>query len=100
MKPFGANQWRRFGISRVFSSLFYSTTRAPKGDTLFQRISRCGDPKISLIPVLNHWAEQGRDVNQPELQRIIKQLRKYRRFSHALQLFTVGKEEAAVTKSS
>ncbi|XP_024023422.1 pentatricopeptide repeat-containing protein At2g20710, mitochondrial [Morus notabilis] len=86
MKPFGANQWRRFGISRVFSSLFYSTTRAPKGDTLFQRISRCGDPKISLIPVLNHWAEQGRDVNQPELQRIIKQLRKYRRFSHALQI--------------
>ena len=92
MKPFGAiKPWRAFGISRVFRALFYSTealtSPSPRTDTLYQRISKLGNPKISLTPVLDQWLEEGRPINSSELHKIIKQLRKYRRFSQALQVY-------------
>lgn len=94
----GSNPWRFSGISRVFRVLFYTTTEtttvsssstsssAPAVDSLYGRISRARNPRISIIPVLNQWVDQGRDLKQAELQKIIRQLRKYRRFSHALQV--------------
>ncbi|PON32427.1 Pentatricopeptide repeat [Parasponia andersonii] len=89
MKPFGTKPWCGYGISRVFRALFYSsealTSSSPPPDTLYRRISRLGNPKISMTPVLNQWVEQGKDVNASELHKIIKQLRKYRRFTQALQ---------------
>ncbi|KAF4356455.1 hypothetical protein G4B88_027640 [Cannabis sativa] len=91
-RPFGANLRSALAISRVINthSLSYSTeaisSSSPLTNSLYHRISRLGDPKISMIPVLEQWVEEGRDVRQSELQKIIKQLRKYRRYTQALQV--------------
>lgn len=86
------NLWRRghlvlraqlFSTDALTSSSYSSS--APIG-TLYGRISRSGNAELSIIPVLEKWFEEGKDVKQSELLRIIKQLRKYRRFKHALQV--------------
>ncbi|KAM7266849.1 hypothetical protein ACFE04_009015 [Oxalis oulophora] len=45
-----------------------------------------GDPKTSVVPVLDDWLQTGNKVNVAELRRIIKDLRKRKRFSQALQV--------------
>ncbi|XP_062107336.1 pentatricopeptide repeat-containing protein At2g20710, mitochondrial-like [Humulus lupulus] len=90
MKHFAAKPWSAVAISRVVRAFFYSneaiSSSSPRTDTLYHRMSRLGDPKISMTPVLEQWAQEGRDVKQSELQKIIKQFRKYRRFTQALQI--------------
>lgn len=90
IKLLGSNPWHGNAISGVFRTLFYSTEAlascSPPFETLYHRISRAGNPRISIVPVLDQWIEEGRDVNKSELQSFIKMLRKYRRYSHALQV--------------
>lgn len=63
----------------------YSTP--PIGFTeLEKRILKNGNPKSSMLPILNQWVEQGGDVIEPVLKRIIARLSNSRRFSHALQV--------------
>lgn len=38
------------------------------------------------MPVLDQWIEEGRNVDPPQLRRIIKELRHYRHFKHALEI--------------
>ncbi|KAF8413888.1 hypothetical protein HHK36_001882 [Tetracentron sinense] len=71
-----------FGFSRVFRVFFSSTSE----DTLFKRISPAGDPRVSIVPVLDKWIEEGRTVNREDLQTMIKQMRAYGRFTHALEI--------------
>ncbi|CAK9323729.1 unnamed protein product [Citrullus colocynthis] len=75
---------------KVFQALFYSTKALPSSrspeDTLYRRVSQAGDPRISIVRVLDQWVEEGREVKQSDLKQLIKQLRKFRRFNHALQL--------------
>ncbi|XP_057455675.1 pentatricopeptide repeat-containing protein At2g20710, mitochondrial-like [Lotus japonicus] len=78
-----ASKWNLTNTLRFFSSSSFSSAPA---DSLFLRISRSGDPKTPMTPLLNQWVEQGRLVTQAELRFFIKQLRSYRRFSHALQI--------------
>ncbi|OVA14939.1 hypothetical protein BVC80_8951g46 [Macleaya cordata] len=98
--------WNRFNSSSYSSSiqrgcyyralrvLFYSTetvTSTPPStstskDTLYKRISPVGDPRVSIIPVLDKWIEEGKSVDGEELRSLIKQLRVYRRFKHALEV--------------
>lgn len=68
--------------------LYYSTqTLAFKPrDSLYRRISPIGDPTVSIIPVLDGWIEDGNTVEKKELQVMIKQLRGYKRYKHALQV--------------
>ncbi|KAF5481271.1 hypothetical protein F2P56_001938 [Juglans regia] len=49
------------------------------------RISRAGHPRVPIVQVINQWLEEGRDV-QVSLHKFIRQLRKHRRFKHALQI--------------
>ncbi|KAJ7981458.1 Pentatricopeptide repeat-containing protein [Quillaja saponaria] len=90
MKLIPSNPWRSDDIFRVYRALLYSTRAVPynqrRDDSLFRRISLTGDPKVSIVPVLNQWVEEGRYLKQPELQRLIKMLRSNRRFGHALQV--------------
>ncbi|KAA8516861.1 hypothetical protein F0562_017321 [Nyssa sinensis] len=77
-----------FGFRRVS---LYSTTATVSGagkskDSLYRRISPIGDPRVSIVPVLDQWIEEGRKVYKDQLQNIIKQLRRYRRFKHALEV--------------
>ncbi|XP_057455679.1 pentatricopeptide repeat-containing protein At2g20710, mitochondrial-like [Lotus japonicus] len=75
-----ASKWNLNNTLRLFSSSSSPT------DSLFLRISRSGDPAISITPLLNQWVEEGRPINHAELQFFIKQLRAHRRFNHALQI--------------
>ena len=72
------------------SFLFHSgkTTPSPLDpyDTLQRRVARSGDPSASIIKVLDGWLDQGNLVKTSELHSIIKMLRKFSRFSHALQV--------------
>ncbi|XP_058082714.1 pentatricopeptide repeat-containing protein At2g20710, mitochondrial-like [Magnolia sinica] len=76
---------------RVFSSAQALTSPSPppprtRGDSLYHRISPLGDPTVSLVPVLEGWIKEGKTVKRWELEGMIKQLRKYRRFKHALEV--------------
>ncbi|KAK9089289.1 hypothetical protein Scep_028371 [Stephania cephalantha] len=68
---------------------FYSTETLPSNpyrDTLYGRISQIGDPKVSVSPVLDQWIDEGKTVIPNALRSMIKQLRTYRRFKHALEV--------------
>ncbi|WJX69256.1 hypothetical protein P8452_53528 [Trifolium repens] len=64
----------------------YTTETSIGFSALENRIFKNGDPRTSITPILNQWVEQGREVTQPVLHRIITRLANYRRFSHALQV--------------
>lgn len=63
------------------------TTSAVTADvTLYGRLLPVGDPKISIVPILDQWIKEERVIELEELRKIIKQFRKYRRIKHALQV--------------
>ncbi|EEF30799.1 pentatricopeptide repeat-containing protein, putative [Ricinus communis] len=79
------------------SSLFYSTTPTSSQkwfrergkdnlNQLYRRISPVGDPKVSIVPILDQWIEEGKSVNKDQLQVFIKELRYCKRYTHALEI--------------
>lgn len=62
---------------------FYSTF---VNDDLYRRLSPVGDPNISIVPILDQWVSEGRPVQIVELRLIIKELRVYKRYKHALEV--------------
>lgn len=90
MKLHCSQSWLFSSNFKVLQALFYSTKSLPSSrsteDTLFRRVFRAGDPRISIVRVLDQWIEEGRKVNQSDIQALIKQLRKFGRFNHALQV--------------
>ncbi|GKD37992.1 hypothetical protein Tco_1258199 [Tanacetum coccineum] len=74
-------------------ALFYSTETnivpkvnvSKKNDNLYRRISPVGDPNVSMIPILDQWEKEGKTVRFQQLIVIIKSLRKFNRYTHALQ---------------
>uniref|UniRef100_A0A0D6RA33 Pentacotripeptide-repeat region of PRORP domain-containing protein n=1 Tax=Araucaria cunninghamii TaxID=56994 RepID=A0A0D6RA33_ARACU len=56
------------------------------GDSLYKRLSRLGDPNLSAVAVLQQWIDEGRKVKKWDLQGYVRQLRKYRRYKHALEV--------------
>ncbi|CAK9177597.1 unnamed protein product [Ilex paraguariensis] len=85
------NSWCGYqGVMRAGKALSYCTQTltsysAPQ-DTLYKRISPNGDPRVSILPILDQWVEEGKPVKIDELKTMIKLLRNYRRVEHALQL--------------
>ncbi|XP_039000863.1 pentatricopeptide repeat-containing protein At4g21705, mitochondrial-like [Hibiscus syriacus] len=69
----------------VFFSRFYYTNRVNKA-TLYSRISPLGGPDKSVEAELENWLKHGKNVRVAELQRIIYDLRKRKRFTQALQV--------------
>lgn len=66
-------------------SRFYYTNRVNKA-TLYSRISPLGSPNKSAEAELEAWIKNGNNIRVAELQRIIHDLRKRKRFTHALQV--------------
>ncbi|XP_038993084.1 pentatricopeptide repeat-containing protein At2g20710, mitochondrial-like [Hibiscus syriacus] len=97
----GSNPWTNSSISRILRVVAYSTktlsspsaSTSKPPDTLPIRISRFGDPKASIVPVLNQWLEEGKPKKQSMLQIIIRQLRSFRRYKHALEVSEYMGEE-------
>ncbi|XP_076921582.1 pentatricopeptide repeat-containing protein At2g20710, mitochondrial-like [Bidens hawaiensis] len=85
VRSFKPSSISRLSVSRV---LLYSTETSvkPSNDNLYRRISPVGDPNVSLIPILNQWEKEGKAVIFSQLIVIIKSLRKFNRYTHALQL--------------
>ncbi|KAL5205968.1 hypothetical protein ABZP36_034177 [Zizania latifolia] len=57
-----------------------------RGDTLGRRLLMLIYPKRSAAVVLRRWAEEGRTVKKYQLNRVVRELRKYHRFKHALEI--------------
>ncbi|CAL1370856.1 unnamed protein product [Linum trigynum] len=56
------------------------------GNELYRRISPVGDPRVSIVPILDSWIEEGRSVAKQQLVSYIKELRYYGRHYHALEI--------------
>ncbi|KAI3698283.1 hypothetical protein L2E82_41709 [Cichorium intybus] len=82
------------GYVSISRGLFYSTETSiiqekhisKKNDNLYRRISPVGDPNVSMIPILEQWEKEGKSVKFKQLIDMIKSLRKFNRYTHALQL--------------
>nr|XP_021852011.1 pentatricopeptide repeat-containing protein At2g20710, mitochondrial-like isoform X1 [Spinacia oleracea] len=68
----------------AISGLTWYSTQGNSG--LYRRMFPVGVPTQSAKPVLDQWVQEGQTVTQHELRVIIKQLRRYRRFNHALEV--------------
>lgn len=64
---------------------FYYTNRVNK-ETLYTKISPLGNPNLDLTPELDNWIQKGNKLRFAELQRIILDFRRRKRFSQALQV--------------
>ncbi|GAV91204.1 PPR domain-containing protein/PPR_3 domain-containing protein [Cephalotus follicularis] len=71
-------------IQNGIFSRFYYTNRVTKM-TLYSRISPLGN-HTSVVPELEHWVKDGNKLSFAALQRIVRDLRKRRRFTQALQV--------------
>ncbi|KAG5579288.1 hypothetical protein H5410_049915 [Solanum commersonii] len=75
-----------FSILRNSNSISNHLYRPINGDSLYRRISPLGDPNESIVPVLDQWIKERKHVVKKELQYMIKSLKDYRRYKHALEL--------------
>ncbi|KAI4342982.1 hypothetical protein MLD38_027538 [Melastoma candidum] len=91
-------------LSSSVSARSYYKSRSRK-PSLYDIISPRGGPDEPLRPILDHWVDQGNKVRFAELQRLVRDLRRRRRFSQALEvsewmikkdLFTASAVEHAV----
>ncbi|KAF5181633.1 Pentatricopeptide repeat-containing protein [Thalictrum thalictroides] len=72
--------------TNIWRLLTHTGRYSKNGGNLYSRISPLGDPNVSLVPELDKWVEEKKKVKVAELQRIIRDLRKRKRYSHALQV--------------
>ncbi|GFP98291.1 pentatricopeptide repeat-containing protein at4g21705 mitochondrial [Phtheirospermum japonicum] len=71
----------------TISSRLYNTNTKPTNKvSLYAKISPLGNPNVNVTPELEKWVESGNKVRFAELQRIIVDLRKRKRFAQALQV--------------
>ncbi|XP_031283615.1 pentatricopeptide repeat-containing protein At2g20710, mitochondrial-like [Pistacia vera] len=55
-------------------------------NALFHRDLAVRDPTVSIVPMLDQWVQEGRNVDQLQLRDFIKRLRSFKRYVHALQM--------------
>ncbi|BFG25266.1 hypothetical protein CerSpe_115400 [Prunus speciosa] len=67
-------------------SLSSSSSSSSSSATLHDRIKVIRDPKASVLPVLEQWVTEGGAVEKQELQSLVRLLKDFRRFNHALEI--------------
>ncbi|XP_028775583.1 pentatricopeptide repeat-containing protein At4g21705, mitochondrial [Neltuma alba] len=80
-----SNLLRRIATQSTIASRFYYTSRTRK-PSLYNKISPLGSPSSSVVPELEDWVYKGNKIRVAELQRIVRDLRKRRRFTQALEV--------------
>jgi hypothetical protein len=79
------------GIRFFYSKIQNPRSREPpwKGpfNRLSRRLSRIRDHNVSVIPVLDKWIQEGENIWEDLIHALIKELRQYRRYHHALEVF-------------
>ncbi|KAL3537088.1 hypothetical protein ACH5RR_000454 [Cinchona calisaya] len=58
-----------------------------KWNVVYKRIIFMEDPKKGAASVLNQWENEGKKLTKWELSRVIKELRKFKRFKPALEVY-------------
>ncbi|CAI9292719.1 unnamed protein product [Lactuca saligna] len=63
-----------------------SDNSSQKKVSLYSRISPLGNPNLAMTPELDDWIEKGKKVRPSELKQIVHDLRKRKRYHHALEV--------------
>ncbi|XXG78017.1 hypothetical protein AAC387_Pa08g2049 [Persea americana] len=76
-------------ISQVHSygTVDYEKRPILKWSHLYRRISMMENPSLGSATILEQWEEEGRKLTKWDLCRVVKELRKYRRFKPALEIY-------------
>ncbi|XP_061362333.1 pentatricopeptide repeat-containing protein At1g02150 [Gastrolobium bilobum] len=76
-------------ISKIHSygTLDYERRPILKWNDLHRRISLAQNPELGSATVLNQWENEGKHLTKWELCRVVKELRKYKRFQRALEVY-------------
>ncbi|KAL8468015.1 hypothetical protein ACS0TY_031312 [Phlomoides rotata] len=77
------NAFKSLIQSQIISCRWYYTRNQK---SLYAKISPLGNPNVNVTPELDKWVEMGNKVRFAELQRIIIDLRKRKRYNQALQV--------------
>lgn len=75
-------------ISQVYSYGTVDYERRPmlKWNAVYKRISMLEDSNLGAASVLNQIENEGKRLSKWELSRVVKELRKFRRFNYALEV--------------
>ncbi|XP_027106607.1 pentatricopeptide repeat-containing protein At1g02150-like [Coffea arabica] len=76
-------------ISQVHSygTVDYEKRPTVKWNAVYKRIILMDDPKKGSASVLNQWENEGKKLTKWELSRVVKELRKFKRFNLALEVY-------------
>ncbi|XP_031503324.1 pentatricopeptide repeat-containing protein At1g02150 [Nymphaea colorata] len=85
--PFPLSLNSSFTQVHNYGTIDYESREAWNWRSLYRRIATMRDPNFGSSSVLNWWRKEGRKVSSWELRRIIKELRKFRRFKLALEVY-------------
>ncbi|XP_010249903.1 PREDICTED: pentatricopeptide repeat-containing protein At1g60770-like [Nelumbo nucifera] len=71
------------GLSTAMATV---TASKDKESSLYRRLSALGGSEASVVDTLNEWVKEGKSVKRVEIIGYVNQLRKYKKYKHALQL--------------
>ncbi|KAM1175405.1 hypothetical protein ACFX2I_027815 [Malus domestica] len=76
-------------ISQVhnYGTVDYERRPMVKWNAIYRKISLTEDPQVRSADVLNQWEKEGRKLTKWELCRVVKELRKYKRYDRALEVY-------------
>ncbi|KAL6322926.1 hypothetical protein AAG906_021831 [Vitis piasezkii] len=76
-------------ISQIHSYGTVDYERRPlvKWNAVYRRISLMENPEMGSASVLNQWENEGKRLTKWELCRVVKELRKFKRFKMALEVY-------------
>ncbi|CAA6654151.1 unnamed protein product [Spirodela intermedia] len=78
---------RRLAHGAASPARLLSSDPAGGSDTLGRRLLRLIYPKRSAVVVLRRWTEEGKPIQKYQLNRVVRELRKHKRYKHALEKF-------------